>query len=414
MISLHGRATDVHLLKRLNEKVFRLDRVTHSSLDIFSLNSNHSGPGMRQVYLVKDESDAEGLSEFIVAPSTMSYLKDGDIVSLSSDGLSISTLWRGNGVTNTFLLTERCDNFCLMCSQPPRERNDDWLIQQAFEVVSLMPKDAVEIGITGGEPTLYGSHFNELVRHITSTLPTTALHILSNGRKFSDWDFALEYSGATNDSTMVGIPIYGSESKLHDYVVQAEGAFHETVNGILNLGELDQAIELRVVLHAQTTPALIEIAEFITRNLPFVDQVALMGLEMMGFARKNQDLLWIDPAMYQEDLAEATEHLVSHGVHTMIYNHQLCLLHRDIWKYAVQSISDWKNEYDALCTECDVLERCGGFFHSAKYGSSSSITPLDSEGFAKSKVFLDLADQVMPKTDWSRRLIPVTAVDWAE
>ena len=32
--------------------------------------------------------------------------------------------------------------------------------------------------------------------------------------------------GSTSPGTMIGIPIYGSESSLHDYVVQAEGAFH--------------------------------------------------------------------------------------------------------------------------------------------------------------------------------------------
>ena len=31
----------------------------------------------------------------------------------------------------------------------------------------------------------------------------------------------------------------------------------------------------------------VEIAEFISCNLPFVEQAALIGLEMMGFARAN-------------------------------------------------------------------------------------------------------------------------------
>ena len=81
---------------------------------------------------------------------------------------------------------------------------------------------------------------------------------------------------------MVGIPIYGAEPSLHDYVVQADGAFDETVRGIMNLAQLEQRIEIRVVIHKQTAPALVEIAEFIARNLPFVEQVALMGLEMIG------------------------------------------------------------------------------------------------------------------------------------
>lgn len=410
MIDLYGRATLINLIRPLGERVFRLSSRESFQGGQYLLTSDGSLDRDREVFLLTDEKPLlEGI-EYVVAPSSMNYLKEGDIVALSSEGKSISALWRGNGSTNTILLTERCDNLCLMCSQPPKEKNDDWLLRQAFDLVSLMPRDAREIGITGGEPTLYGDRFNDLVSHISMNLPETALHILSNGRRFADPVFAANYAERANDLTMVGIPIYGSEPKLHDYVVQASGAFEETINGILNLGELGQAIEIRVVLHAITAPRIVDIAEYIVRNLAFVDQVALMGLEMMGFARKNQDLLWIDPLQYGEQLAEATELLAAHGVHTLIYNHQLCLLHRDLWKYAVQSISDWKNEYDPVCQNCDLLERCGGFFHSAKYGSSGLIQPLNADGTPKKSLISTAEIASESHVGWKRRLIPVTGV----
>ena len=410
MINLNGKSLDTNLRLPLDNQVFRLSvsETPETGKYILSLGDTHDNK--REIFLLTDEKFVSARNEYVLAPKSMNYLKVGDIVALSPEGKNLSALWRGNGATNTILLTERCDNLCLMCSQPPKNRNDDWLLDQAFDLISLMPQDADEIGITGGEPTLYGKRFNELVSHISQSLPQTALHILSNGRKFSDPEFATEYANQTNDYTMVGIPLYGSEPKLHDYVVQASGAFEETVHGILNLGELGQAIELRVVLHAITAPRIVEIAEFIARNLPFVDQVALMGLEMMGFARRNQELLWIDPSDYRELLAEATELLVSHGIHTLIYNHQLCLLHRDIRDFAVRSISDWKNEYDPICQNCDLLERCGGFFHSAKYGSSGQIHPLNADGTDKKGFVLEpetISDSVV---SWKRRLIPVTEV----
>jgi len=40
------------------------------------------------------------------------------------------------------------------------------------------------------------------------------------------------------------------------------------------------------------------------RNLPFVDHVALMGLEDTGFAIANADLLWVDPTDYRQKLAQ--------------------------------------------------------------------------------------------------------------
>jgi His-Xaa-Ser system radical SAM maturase HxsC len=178
---------------------------------------------------------------------------------------------------------------------------------------------------------------------------------------------------------MVGIPLYGAEPSLHDYVVQARGAFDETVRGILNLGAREQAIEVRVVIHKQTAPHLPEIAEFIARNLPFVDQVALMGLEMIGFARANLDLVWIDPVEYQQELVDAVRVLERAGVRTMIYNHQLCLLDRRLWSRAIRSISDWKNEYHPECLNCSVRSECGGFFFSAKYRMSDHIRAIAAD-----------------------------------
>ena len=411
MIPLHGRSNRVEISDNLRASVFRLDQ--HPSItEAFNLFSRKLNGAQRIISLLRDPVDSVVLegNDYVVLPPEMNYLKNGDIISLSANGKSINALWRGNGTTNTLLLTERCDNYCLMCSQPPRDRQDDWLLEQAFEVISLMPKDAHEIGISGGEPTLYGERFVDLVRHVREELSGTALHILSNGRRFSDPNFASKYAEATSALTMVGIPVYGAEASLHDHVVQSNGAFEETIDGILNLGELGQAIEIRVVLHAYTAPNIIAIAEFIARNLPFVDQVALMGLEMMGLARRNSSQLWIEPHEYSESLAEATEILHAHRIHTMIYNHQLCLLHKDIWDFAVKSISDWKNEYDPACHNCDVLERCGGFFHSAKYGSSDLITPLTSEGIAK-RIFPMSEDFTAGGSTWRRRRIPVTVVN---
>lgn len=410
MISLHGRVHSVKLSTPLRKQVYRLEAPSPEESEVFSLVSVEPDSA-RPIFLGKDGADLAHCSEFVIVPRDMDYLKSGDIISLSYDGKFINALWRGNEVTNSLLLTERCDNYCLMCSQPPRERGDDWLLEQAFDVVSLMPKDAVEIGLTGGEPTLYGEDFNQLVSHIARELPETALHILSNGRRFSDLKFALDFSLAANDKTMVGIPLYGAEPVLHDYVVQAQGAFQETVHGIVNLAELGQAVEIRVVLHSITAPKIVEIAEFIARNLPFVDQVALMGLEMMGFARKNQKLLWVDPTEYQEELAIAAGHLLAHGITTLIYNHQLCLLHRDLWGIAVKSISDWKNEFDTACVSCDVVDQCGGFFHSAKYGSSEMIQPLYSDGTPKVGMILDSAVLPTQKQSWKRRRLSVTVVD---
>lgn len=313
--------------------------------------------------------------DWTVLGAEFGYLAEDDVVALS-DG-HLRSLFRANSEHNSILLTEQCNNYCLMCSQPPKRVDDKWLLEETFDLIRLIPRDARTLGITGGEPTLFGDDFTSLVRHIKNWLPTTSLHILSNGRRFADPVFADAYAAVNHPDVMLGIPIYSEDPALHDYVVQADGAFDETVRGVLNLKRLGQKVEIRVVLHKQTAPSLPKLAEYIARNLLFVDQVALMGLEMMGFTRANLDALWIDPIEYKRELSQAVRILSAHGIPVSIYNLPLCLVDPEVYPFYVKSISDWKNEFAPECEPCTKKSECGGFFSSAiRYGYSRSIKPF--------------------------------------
>jgi hypothetical protein len=84
--------------------------------------------------------------------------------------------------------------------------------------------------------------------------PGLSLHLLANGRRFADPEFTRRYAAVGLSDLMAGIPIYAPEPGLHDFIVQAAGAFNETVHGILNLASLGQAVEIRVVIQRHTVP----------------------------------------------------------------------------------------------------------------------------------------------------------------
>lgn len=377
MIALRGKATSTPLAEIPRHPVWKLaDPLTLSpqrDKRVFIADNEGDLPEGFDLYLLRSDADEPRLRNAVRLPPDLDYLSGGDVVAISDDGQRIRVLWRHRSHQNSVLLTERCNHYCLMCSQPPKTALDDHLLAQAFELIRLLPRDVNEIGFTGGEPTIYGQDLIELLRLCRNLHPDAQVHVLSNGTRFADPEFAAAWASIDNPNMMVGIPIYGTEPARHDYVVQAEGAFNQTVRGILNLAQLGQRIELRVVLHKQTAPALVEIAEFIARNLPFVDQVALMGLEMIGLARANIPELWIDPTEYATELVEAVTILDRSRINTMIYNHQLCLIPRSVWPWTVRSISDWKNEYHPECAACSVKDDCGGFFFSAKYKVSDNI-----------------------------------------
>lgn len=61
------------------------------------------------------------------------------------------------------MTTEQCQHPCLMCSQPPKIIDDQWLLEEANELIRMMPRSTAEFGFSGGEPTLFGNDFLEIL-----------------------------------------------------------------------------------------------------------------------------------------------------------------------------------------------------------------------------------------------------------
>lgn len=309
----------------------------------------------------------------IYLPEELSYLEPGDILAIDATSGGLFVLYRRNSKHNSLLMTEQCNHYCLMCSQPPKRIDDSWLIEEIKDAIPLISPETEQIGITGGEPTLLEHQFITVIKHLKSYLPHTAVHILSNGRKFSDEVFTRTYTGIGHPNSIIGIPLYSDISDIHDYIVQSDGAYDETIRGVLNLKKLGNKVELRVVIHRQNYDRLPHLAEFISRNLMMVDHVALMGLEITGFTRANMPILWIDPWQYRKELEIAVDIFSNNRMNISIYNHPLCILPKSVWSFARKSISDWKNEYLEVCNSCTQREQCGGFFASAVYKKSEHI-----------------------------------------
>ena len=387
MLKLHGNALSANL--KLGN---------HSLLTVTRTNCSDEAKGS-YAYLMDGQIPDSGygcyldfggrlnnfssIDGYLNLPVEMDYLEEGDIISVESSGHT-NVVFRRKSPHNTILLTERCNHYCLMCSQPPKDVDDSWLMNEAMKLLDLIPRETGNIGFSGGEPTLYGDDFIDLIAKAKSSLPNTAIDVLTNGRRFSDPKFAKAYADINHPDCLLGIPIYSDDPVRHNYVVQADGAFDETVKGILNLKKYGQKVEIRIVIHKQTIGRLVETCEFIARNLLFVDHVALMGLEMMGFTRANLDSLWIDPLEYKDILSRAVKVLNAYGIRTSVYNHQLCLVNPDVLPNYVKSISDWKNEFVDECEPCLRKSECGGFFSSSKiHRYSDNITPFTSLSHAK-------------------------------
>jgi len=304
------------------------------------------------------------------------YLGSGDIIAVDERSSQIRVLWRARSRHNSLLVTERCDHLCLMCSQPPRDVQDGWLIDEIRSLLTLVDPEVTGIGFTGGETLLDWRRFISLLSDVKARLPKAAVHVLTNGRAFARPEVVAAWAGLHHPDLWAGIPIYSAIDTVHDHVVQSRGALDETTLGIMRLKNAGQRVEVRVVLHALTVPRLAQTCTWLARNMPFVDHVALMGMEDTGFALANHASLWMDPLDYGDELRRGIDALLHAGVRTSVYNLPLCVLPTSVRPYAVQSISDWKNAMPESCGPCTERERCPGFFTTGRTKFSRGITPL--------------------------------------
>ena len=379
MIALHTRGTASGIAEPIIGRITR-DALSTDEHGIFADDTDwasHSAV-MPSAILSTSGLIAHGNKgkRLVHSVASLDHLTEGDIVSISPEG-RVRTLYRVNSYHNTLMATERCNSNCLMCSQPPKDRDDvEHLYNLNRQAISLMPKDCFELGISGGEPTLMGDLFFDMMSQIKEELPDTEIHLLTNGRTFA-WNANAERLGEINNSRlMLGIPLYSDYYQQHDHIVQAQNAFSQTVLGLHNLARYNQRLEVRVVLHKLSVPRLVKLAKYIYKNLPFVEHVAFMGLEEIGYTPFNMDKLWVDPFEYANELGEAVSFLSAFGIHVSIYNIQLCLLPESLWQYARKSISDWKNDYLPTCGTCAKKGDCAGFFVWNLKNVSPNIKPF--------------------------------------
>ena len=276
-----------------------------------------------------------------------------------------------NSNDNTLFTTSRCNNRCIMCCQPPLDVDDiDELYQENIERIYGAPRDLPMIGITGGEPTLLGDRLITLVALIREQMPDTEIHILSNGRAFVNGDYAQRLADVGGGKLVVGVPFHSDYAKDHDTIAGCKGAFKETILGLYNLAAAGIYIELRIVMNALNYKRFFAMAQYIHRNLSFIDWVAFMGMEYVGYAVKHNRNIWIEPKDYIPELTSAVRYLAEWNYDVCIYNIPLCLLPKEFHKFAVKSISDWKNKYLDICEQCSLKADCCGLF-------STSIKPYE-------------------------------------
>ncbi|MEI9922760.1 MAG: hypothetical protein WDN50_03540 [Bradyrhizobium sp.] len=132
-----------------------------------------------------DLTSTESSQRQMLVPPKFDYLGDGDVLGVDHSSGKFRTLFRRNSTHNSFLVTERCNNYCLMCSQPPKDVDDRWILAEIKESLALIDPATHALTFTGGETLSDWADFIEVLKECRHHLPTTAVQVLTNGRAFA-------------------------------------------------------------------------------------------------------------------------------------------------------------------------------------------------------------------------------------
>ena len=319
--------------------------------------NSHSERGEESVILIPNGKKYKSVGFEIGIVKVCSQPKDNsekirDILILENGKKHL--LFRIENRELTFFVTSKCNHRCIMCPQKLDidSPDNDLILRRVIENLDYDELDG--ICFTGGEPMLKMPFIEQVVQNAPERIFIT---ILTNGTIMPSEQILKSHR------VKLCVPLYAPFDELHNKMTGSD-SFYKVVENLIKISQYETLIELRFVLTAQNWQCLSEYARFVWRNLPFVQDVAFMGMELTAEAHKNKSELWVNPRDYVGELQKAVEYLDDCSVSAWIYNLPLCLLEEKYQCFAVKSISPWKVRYLSKCETCTMKADCGGMFFS--------------------------------------------------
>ncbi len=213
-------------------------------------------------------------------------------------------------------ITYRCNNDCSHCYNARSRDYPELPTKNWFHILDLLWKIGIpHIVFTGGEPTLR-EDLPELVAHAEQNGQITGIN--TNGRRFSDPKYVDRLVKVGLDH--VQITLESHDPDIHDSMVNARGAWKQTIAGIQNALNSPLFVMTNTTMLTDNSPYLKETLEFLASNgVPTIGLNALIysgrGLsvstriveselpQLLNIAKEitskhNQRLIWYTPTQY--------------------------------------------------------------------------------------------------------------------
>ncbi len=271
---------------------------------------------------------------------------------------------KDKNIMPTFCLWNKCNNNCLMCTNPVGFRNEKISKNYTFEkllrrITNQVSNQYQDIVLNGGEPTIH-PQFLKLLNEIRFRFPLNKIIIVTNGRRFY-YPFFTKACLALNNIRFV-ITLHGYNAQTHDRVTQTKGSFVQTVKGIENILKFKNpthSLELRIVLSKLTLPYLEKILAFIENKFPQADRVVLIFMKIQGHAIKNLEDVGITYRKVKAIFPKMAKWLLKFK-EFCFYHFPLCTIPPKFWPYTWRTLPTYELTFLPTCQKCLYKKYCLG------------------------------------------------------
>ena len=294
-------------------------------------------------------------------------------------------------------VTYRCNNDCAHCYNA-RERNfPELTTEQWLEIIDqLWALGVPHIVFTGGEATLRND-LPELIRHAEANGQITGLN--TNARRLSDEKYVQKLVEAGLDHVQVTVESW--DEQIHDEMMQAKGAFKQTIAGLGNALQSDLYVMTNTTMlrtNAHTIPdtldfladigvptvglnALIYSGQGLTvgTGLRESELQPLLDIATQKTNARGQRLIWYTPTQYCQ-FDPTANNLGVKGCTAALYS--MCIESNgdvlpcqsyyqplgnirtnswnSIWNHELSIRLRERRNLPAKCGDCPVVAECGG------------------------------------------------------
>ncbi len=270
-----------------------------------------------------------------------------------------------------------CNNNCLFCVIADKRKRGNLKTAEVKRQLELARNDgARDVVLTGGEVTIRKDVFE--ITAFARDCGFEKIQIQTNGRMLSNYEFAQKLVAA--GATEFGPSLHGSTAQMHDGLVQCEGAFEQTVQGMKNAKLLGVPILANTVITKSNYRSCAEIARLLL-DLK-VDQFQLAFVHPQGNAHSNFDKIVPRISLASGFIKKALDYGKTRGAKMMVEAIPFCLMkgyegycsEKFIPKTEIRSPGEFTPDFEAVrkkegkaksgsCKKCRFFAECEGPWH---------------------------------------------------